>query len=71
MLAQIRNKTDKGNKNHIQLMMYYRVSSRDLESSRVEETRIECSDEKRVATATSDKEISEKEPGDTGATGVQ
>ena len=68
MLAQIRNKTDKGNKNHIQLMMYYRVSSRDLESSRVEETRIECSNEKGVAPATSDKEIPEKESGDSGAT---
>ena len=49
-------------------MMYYRVSSRDLESSRVEETRIECSNEKGVAPATSDKEIPEKESGDSGAT---
>ena len=70
MLAQIRNKTDKGIKPK-QLMMYYRVSRWNLESSGGKETRLECSNESRVATATSDKEISEKEPGDTGAKGVQ
>ena len=61
MLARIRNKTDKG----IKLMRYFRVSNWNLESSRSKETRLECSNENRVATAASDKEIPEKEPGDT------
>ena len=70
LLAQSINKTDMGIKQK-RLMIYYRVPSGNLESSGSKETRLECSNASRVATAASDKEISEKEPGDTGATGVQ
>ena len=70
MLAQIRNKTDKGIKPK-QLMMYYRVSRWNLESSGGKETRLECSNESRVATTASDKEIPEKEPGNTRVARIQ
>ena len=70
LLAQSINKTDMGIKQK-RLMIYYRVPSGNLESSRSKETRLECSNESRVATTASDKEIPEKEPGDTRVARIQ